>query len=150
MNAVTAPQDHAPAVIVVWDADLAVALEMSMIGAGFGAFLPDAAADLSELLLNPRSPLIVSGDMLPQEPHILIDALRAAGWRGLGVVITQNAESWARRLAPADRFVVLEMPFMSHDLINIIVRDGVASEHGFGDAANQLILGSPEGVIAAA
>ena len=128
MNAATARINEAPAVIVVWDADLGMALEMSLIGAGFGAVLPDAAADLADLPLEAAAPLIICGDMLPKTPGPLIAAMRARGWRGLGVVVTQNAEPWANRFAPADRFAVLEMPFMSHDLIGMIVRHAEADE----------------------
>jgi len=144
VNAAPAPTDDAPAVIVVWDVDLGMALEMSLNGAGFGALLPDAAADLAELPLRSRSPLIICADMLPKNPRAMIAAMRAGGWRGLGVVVTQNAEPWARRFEPEDRFHVLEMPFMSHDLIGMIVSDGVACEATAKTALpNQLILGCP-------
>ena len=151
MNAASALTDDAPAVIVVWDADLGMALEMSLHGAGFGALLPDAAADLSELPLRARSPLIICGDMLPRNPRGLITEMRARGWRGLGVVVTQNADPWSNRFEPEDRFHVLEMPFMSHDLIGMIVRDGVACEAAANsDAPNQLILGCPDPMAASA
>ena len=151
MNAASALTRDAPAVIVVWDADLGMALEMSLHGAGFSALLPDAAADLSELPLRDRSPLIICGDMLPKNPRALIAAMRARGWRGLGVVVTQNADPWANRFEPEDRFHVLEMPFMSHDLIGLIVRDGVAYEAlTNSDLPNQLIVGCSDTLSASA
>lgn len=127
MTAATARIDEAPAVIVVWDPDLGMALEMSLMGAGFGALLPDASIDLADLPLEAGAPLIISGDMLPKDPRALICAMRGRGWRGLGVVVTQNASTWSGRFRASDRFAVLEMPFMSHDLIQMILQDRQAN-----------------------
>lgn len=122
MKAPTPHPQIGPAVIVVWDADLAMALEMTLASAGVSVIIHDAAADLAGLPLDPQSALIICGDMLPRKPRALVAAKRAAGWAGQGVVITQNAAAWRKRFEPSDGVAVLEMPFMSQDLIGLIRR----------------------------
>ncbi len=117
MTPPTVKNKDSSAVIVVWDDALALSLEMSLVGAGMRAQIRDAAADLADLALEPDSTLVISSEMLPRDPTAMASRMREAGWNGLAVVLTQHSGPLLGPLASLHQFAVLEMPFMSNDLI---------------------------------
>ena len=122
MSTPTAGLPCASAVIVVCDEALAWALELTLLACDAEATLCDPATPLSALPLSGEAILIIDRQLLPREARAAIKALRSHGWRGLAVLMIEDASILQADFDAADHVVILEKPFGGAELVALVQR----------------------------
>jgi len=111
---------EASAIVVVRDPVLAASLELALVAGGLNAFLFDAGQGLDRLPMSIAMTLIIDDRLAKPDPATFAAGLRARPWDGLIVLITDDSEVMEEAFRRSERIAVLEMPFISADLIAVI------------------------------
>ena len=107
-------------VIAVADGALATALEIVLQACGITPLIHPHPESLSQLQLNHRSLLIVDHDLLPSHPREFVAGLRAGGYDGAVVLLSEGLTPKPYEFRPADNVTVLTKPFVGAALAKII------------------------------
>ncbi len=110
-------------VVSVAEEALAISLELTLQTLDLRVLIHDPATGLASLALEPGSTLIIDRDLLPRDPRGFVSQLRAQLWRGIAIVLTEDAAKADLIFEPAQGVKIIEKPFGSHELITLI-RDG--------------------------
>ena len=122
MNRSNSLADQVPVVIVVRGEALAVSLDLTVQALDLDVLIHDPDLGLGALPLSRDSTLIIDRELLPTDPRDFILRLRAQLWRGMAIVLTEDAANPDLIVEPVEGVVVLEKPFGSADLLTLVRR----------------------------
>lgn len=116
--------EPASVVIAVSEKALAISLEQTLEAGGVSvvAYCPDLG--LSGLPLSARTTLIVDRQVLPKDPRKFIEQLHNQLWRGLAIVLTEDAAAADFAYEGCCRIKLIEKPFGSADLLALVKSAG--------------------------
>jgi len=80
----------------------------------------DIEEGMDALPLTENATLLIDEQVIPGVPVRSITRLRSRPWKGLVIVLTEDAVVLGRKLAALKSVVVLEKPFGSSDLVAIL------------------------------
>ena len=118
----TPPRD-APlrsAAVIVRDEALGVSLQLMLQAYGVVATVHPADAGLEAGAMC--SFVIMDHSLLPPDAGRTIEGVRARGWRGLLIVLTEDVDARSAPLTQHDGVVVLEKPFGSRALVALLTK----------------------------
>lgn len=115
-----APDDHPTAIVAVREQGLALSLSLTVQAHGWKAVLFDIEEGMDALPLTENATLLIDEQVIPGVPVRSITRLRSRPWKGLVIVLTEDAVVLGRKLAALKSVVVLEKPFGSSDLVAIL------------------------------
>lgn len=116
--------DLGPVVIAVGEKALAISLEQTLEAGGLAYLAYRTELGLAGLPLSQTSTLIIDRDVLPRDPKTFIDQLHRQLWRGLAIVLTEDAAAAHFDCGSSNRVKLIEKPFGSADLLAMIPRSG--------------------------
>ncbi len=114
--------DGAKALIVVADQALASSLQSMLQALGVATTIQDPSFGLDGLPLTPDAHLIADLDLLRSDPGPFFSMLRAGGWGGAAVLMSEQA--LAPLFTAPSLCWTLEKPFVAPDLVAIFRQIG--------------------------
>lgn len=104
-------------VIAVQEPALAISIEITVQALGLSSIVHLATNRLGELPLSEDSTLIIDWNLVPRGAAAFFQRLRSQHWRGLAIILTEDAPAADRIAGTIDHAVVLEKPFRNVDLL---------------------------------
>ncbi len=111
------PTEAVAVVVAVKESALAISIEITVQALGLPAIVHDPAVGLGELPLQRWSTLIIDHELVRRGAKAFIDRLRAQQWRGLAILLTEDASAAAKLAGTVDHAVVIEKPFLNPELV---------------------------------